>query len=174
MIESGDIASRTVADIMERDVLTVFADAPVSDVARLLCDGHIGGAPVVNALGRPIGFISASDVVRYKAYGIRLSTTPSGADEAAVAAYELMEPLPPMNDSRAREPTARDLMTPTAIWIRPKATVPELAQFLTDAGIHRAVVMEEGLLVGIVSVTDIVREVATLATGNLLTEDIEC
>jgi CBS domain-containing protein len=149
---------------MQRDVLTVFAEAPVSDVARLLWDSHIGGAPVVNALGRPIGFISSSDVVRYKAYGIRLSLPPNGAaNEAAVAEYELLQPLPPMRESRAREPVARDLMTPTAIWIRPNATVPELARFLTEAGIHRAVVMEAGLLVGIASVSDIVREVADLA-----------
>jgi MFS transporter, DHA2 family, multidrug resistance protein len=162
-----DIGARTVGDIMQHDVAAIFADAPVSEVARLLWDQQVGGAPVVDAVGRPIGFISASDVVRYKAYGVRYVPPRHNGDPAALAEYELTEPLPPLAPGRAGEPVARQLMTPATISVRPETTVPELARFLVNAGIHRALVMDHGQLLGIVSVSDIVEEVARSAPAGL-------
>lgn len=54
--------------------------------------------------------------------------------------------------------TAQDLMNPEVITVRDQMTVRELASFLTDQEISGAPVEDEtGSLIGVVSVTDIVR-----------------
>ncbi|MGF1518428.1 MAG: CBS domain-containing protein, partial [Nodosilinea sp.] len=52
----------------------------------------------------------------------------------------------------------RDIMRQPCIQISPQATLREAAQTLADAGIHRAPVIEQDELLGIVSVTDILRK----------------
>lgn len=49
----------------------------------------------------------------------------------------------------------RDVMRYPCIYLPPDITLQEAAQLLSDAGIHRAPVIEHNRLLGIVSVTDI-------------------
>jgi CBS domain-containing protein len=51
-------------------------------------------------------------------------------------------------------------MTPVSFSVAPDSTVPELCEFLVRGRIHRAVVVEEGRLVGIVTSADVLRAVA--------------
>ena len=51
----------TVRDVMTTAVLTVRRDMPLKDVARLLIDGGIAGAPVVDEAGVVCGVISEGD-----------------------------------------------------------------------------------------------------------------
>lgn len=56
----------------------------------------------------------------------------------------------------------RDIMTPSTFSVRPEATLPELARFLVRTGTHRALVLQGGRPLGIVTTFDIVRIVAEL------------
>jgi acetoin utilization protein AcuB len=59
-------ADATVRQIMtpaER-LLTVTTETPVADVARRLLDRKIGGVPVIDGTGEPVGFVSVTDVLR--------------------------------------------------------------------------------------------------------------
>jgi CBS domain-containing protein len=134
MMNPTGLAAITVADIMEHRVTTVPLDMPLSEVARQLWEDGISGAPVVDDAGRLAGFISASDIVRFKAYGA------------------------PHHSGRV--PAARDVMTPATIHVRPTTCVRDLARFLVNARVHRALVVDEGRLMGIVSAFDIVQAVA--------------
>ena len=53
-----------------------------------------------------------------------------------------------------------DIMTPVAFSVRPGDTVKELADFLVRGRIHRAVVVEDARLLGIVTSGDVLRAVA--------------
>jgi CBS domain-containing protein len=53
-----------------------------------------------------------------------------------------------------------DIMTTATFTVRPDATVRELADFLARGRIHRALVVEDGRLVGIVTAFDVVRAIA--------------
>lgn len=119
----------TVGEIMERHVVTVPAEMPVTEVARLMAERRISGVPVVEEQDRVLGVVSASDVVRRAAGGVERLT-------------------------------AADIMTPGAYSVAPDDAVWELARLLVRAGIHRALVMEQGRLVGIVSTLDVLRAVA--------------
>ena len=175
LLELNDVATLCVRDIMQRRISTIHAEAPISEAARVLWDDQVGGAPVVDASGRTIGFISASDVVRYKAYGARYRPPSEIMGGQALAELELTEPLPPR--IAGTEPRVRDLMTPATLSVRADTSLPELARFLTNARIHRALVTENCHVVGIVSAYDIVQQVAAMAldpAAPLLHDDDEC
>lgn len=148
----ADLVQRTVGDIMEHRVRTVFADTPLTEVARLLWDERIGGVPVIDSAHRPVGFLSASDLVRFEAFGTRYQP-PAEASSGHAPRIDMQHP----------PAFVRDIMTPVTISVRSTTSVPALARFLVRAGIHHAVVVDAGELKGVVSAFDIVQEVAALA-----------
>lgn len=50
-------------DIMTRDVLAVFPDTPVGEIAQLLADRGLAGVPVVDDEDAPLGMVSERDIV---------------------------------------------------------------------------------------------------------------
>jgi CBS domain-containing protein len=63
-VEGTSPSERTpVTEIMTSDVLCVREDLPLSQLARLLLDRGVTGAPVVNERGEPIGVVSQHDVL---------------------------------------------------------------------------------------------------------------
>lgn len=55
----------TARDLMSRDVETVPADLPLRDAVTRLARRGVHGAPVVDADGRCVGVLSATDVARW-------------------------------------------------------------------------------------------------------------
>lgn len=50
-------------DIMTHSVITIGPEETIQDVARLLSDYHISGAPVVDAEGHMIGLVTEADLI---------------------------------------------------------------------------------------------------------------
>ena len=50
-------------DIMTHSVITLGPEESIQDVARLLSDYHISGAPVVDAEGHMIGLVTEADLI---------------------------------------------------------------------------------------------------------------
>lgn len=73
-------------------------------------------------------------------------------------------PLPRLPASLPRSKlgtrAVRDIMTPATFSVRPEASLVELTRFLVQGGMHRALVLDDSALVGIVSSMDVVRAVA--------------
>jgi CBS domain-containing protein len=161
-----DVSQRTVGDIMQHRVITVTPDTPLAQVARILWDEQVTGAPVVVEQGRPVGLISAADLMRYMAFGRRYQ--PPGGMPAEHPAGGSGGPaaLRARRGRRLRRAMARDVMTPATFTVHSTTTVPELARFLADAGIHRALVVDGGELRGIVAASDIVQELARVARAR--------
>ena len=53
--------TRTVADYMARDLITIKPDDDIHEAAKVLLDRHISGAPVVNQNGHLVGILSIKD-----------------------------------------------------------------------------------------------------------------
>jgi predicted transcriptional regulator len=128
-----------VADLMQTDVRVVTADMPVSEVIVALDDARVSGLPVVDARNRVIGVVSATDLIAAQA-------ETRDAEERQV----LLE-----------ETRVRDLMTPHPLTIETTADVAEAARHMLYAEVRRLFVQENGVLVGVISQTDIVRAVGT-------------
>ena len=175
----------TVRDIMRTDVVTVSPDTTARHLAKLLADEEITGVPVMDTGDALVGVVSSTDLVRLAAdeSGIDLRAVafersvdpvldPDMDDEDAREADPYGFFLPedsPFTGQRVLEQwpesefdsvLVRDIMTPVSFTVEPDTTVPELCEFLVRGRIHRAVVVDDGRLVGIVTSVDVLRAVA--------------
>lgn len=168
-------AGLTVRDVMHREVVSVRPHTTVRELVGTLAAEGVSGVPVLDAGGRIAGVVSATDVVRLAA---RASEVPAGhpsweqavlpeeADDDAVAAYFLASGVPVaftdfaaggLDEEHYGAYSVRDIMTPVAFSVRPDEGVAEVARFLLRGRIHRALVVEDGALLGIVTPFDILR-----------------
>ena len=137
-----------VKDVMTRDVLTVRADASLKDAAALVAERGISGVPVCDADGQVVGVLSEADLLvkqggpRHTSGGLFawLVDTASAPDLAKLRAH-----------------TAGEAMTSPAITIGAETPVAEAARTMVDEGVNRLPVVENGVLVGIVTRADLVR-----------------
>ena len=130
---------RTVADLMSPEVVTVSPNASLRAFARLLRRNRISGAPVVDETGRALGMASVSDLV----WLCDLIAPEESDPDAAKRRREL--------DTR----TVHEIMTPDVFGVGPEAGLAELARFFVRTGLHRALVLDDGRVVGVVSVVDL-------------------
>jgi CBS domain-containing protein len=183
----------SVREIMQGDVVTVTTDATVRDLARLLADEQISGVPVLDGAGRLVGVVSSTDVVRLAAEesDVRLVTTairaggyasgePESEDDADEPAerdpfgFFLPEDSPladgallaELPESRLDTATVEEIMTPVSFTVEPDTPIAELCEFLVRGRIHRAVVVDNGALAGIVTSADVLRAVADGRLGS--------
>jgi CBS domain-containing protein len=173
----------TVRDIMNADVVTVGPHATVRHLARLLADEEISGVPVVDDNGTLLGVVSATDVVRLAGEDadVHIASAALPSDRATLPdpdGDEEVDPDPygfflpedsPFSGERLLDQFAEmgldsvvvaDIMTPVTFSVTPEATLKELADFLVRGRIHRAVVLRDERLLGIVTSGDVLRAVA--------------
>jgi len=138
------------ADVMTRDVVTIDADRPIRDVARLLLDRRISAVPVVDARGKLIGIVSEGDLLRRvetdteRRRSIWRELLASGADLAS----EYVK-------SHGRH--AADIMTKNVVAVAEDAPLDEIADLFEDHNIKRVPVVRDGAVLGIVSRADLLR-----------------
>ena len=126
----GERKERLVRDIYHKGVIFCKPDTPLQEVVRVMADTEIHAIMVAQREGEPpVGVVSHTDAIaRYDAPDL-------GAIQAC------------------------DVMTPDVISISETATVKEAAHKLVDSHIRRLlVVSDDGKPVGILSTTDIIRE----------------
>ncbi|NJD19519.1 MAG: CBS domain-containing protein, partial [Gemmatimonadetes bacterium] len=96
----------TVRDIMSPAVVTVSPGATVRQLARVLADGEISGAPVVNEEGTLVGVVSATDVVRFAAddTDVHVTGAARSAGSAEIPSPNFDEEPDSVNRSRSSSP----------------------------------------------------------------------
>lgn len=158
-----DFQELTARDVMAGDVVTAAPEMAVADLMDLLLAEGLSGVPVVDRSGKVAGVVSSTDVLRAAAEEARTVPEPSDASGPAPF-YSELGGAPravalglPANLPRTRlgARPVRDIMTKATLSVRPDATLLEVARFLVRAGVHRALVMEGGSLVGLVSALDV-------------------
>ena len=127
-----------VADVMQKDVVTVREDATVAEAVAILADAHVSGAPVVNRNGLLIGAISATDLL------------------LAEAEHDSIEG----REQLFRDTAVSELMTPDPLTIDPAETVKEAARQMLYADVHRLFVVLDNELLGVISRSDAARVLA--------------
>jgi CBS domain-containing protein len=122
---------------MRREVVTIDPAASIRELAALLWRHGISGVPVVDAAGHPVGMVSSTDI-------LWMLDRLGGVSGAEVFARPVLD-----------EGTVRDIMTPDVFGVPSSATIGELLDFFIRTGVHRAVVVDNGALSGIVSLSDV-------------------
>jgi CBS domain-containing protein len=118
---------RTVAEVMSHPVVTAVPSEVLSSVSERMCDHSVGSVVVVDG-ERAIGILTERDLVRFGAAGV---------DSSATKVSEWMTENP---DS-----------------VRPDETVVKAFARLSEFGYRHIPVVDDGRLVGIVSMRDLMR-----------------
>ena len=135
-----------VEDVMARDVKTANPEDSLKDVAGLLWNYEIGGLPVVDDRGCPLGVISKSDILVKERSGAR-SRWPWTVLNGGTA----NDPV-----SKVRAHTAGEAMSAPAITIDPEAQLTLAAERMLRFGVNRLPVVSRDELVGIITRHDLV------------------
>lgn len=155
-----------VEDVMIADPTTVSPETGLPEFLDLAVREGISGAPVVDEAGRVVGVVSLHDVIR--AIGPDAEHALTGAvptaersDASAPDRGPARRRLGDRPGGAAGSPgaprTVADLMTGSVFSVRPETGVAEAARILADAEIHRAPVIREGRLLGLVTTFDLLR-----------------
>ncbi|HEV8150087.1 MAG TPA: CBS domain-containing protein [Gemmatimonadales bacterium] len=174
-----------VRDIMTTELVVVSPQLSLRDLLELLAQQHLGGAPVV-AEGKLVGVITLDDVVAFQASLPAVPTEDteeqswdgeprrgSVEGDEAVAAYfvdlwpdtgaELPERAAALRGPEwdlLSEHSVEEAMSRQLSTIGPEEAIDVAARKMEEHDIHRLLVVEEGRLSGIVTVSDVTRAVA--------------
>jgi CBS-domain-containing membrane protein len=138
------------ADIMTPHVITVAPTDSVQEVARLLLQKQISGAPVVDSGGTVVGVVSEGDLMRRAE--IETDEKRSWWGRAWAGRERLARDY-----VRTHAITVSDVMTSPAITACGATSLRDLASLMERKGIKRLPIIDDGKLVGIVSRANLLR-----------------
>jgi len=151
-LSKGD-APMLARDIMTRTVNTVHPRTPLADLAARMVADRISGMPVVDDNGKLVGVVTEGDLIRRAETG----TEPhhSGFMDLILGPGRLATDY-----VRARGRRVCDVMTENVISVDASAELADIVSLMEKKHIKRVPVTRGEALVGVVSRSDLVRELA--------------
>jgi len=146
-------------DIMTGKVITVDENRSVKDLARILADNKISGAPVTDDQGKIVGVVTESDLID-RAKKVHIPTVMRLFD-----AFVVLESPDRMEKDfkKMAAATVKDICNRNVVSVTPDTPLDELATLMAEKNVHTLPVLDQGRLVGIIGKSDIIR---TLAQGE--------
>jgi CBS domain-containing protein len=140
-------------EIMTVDIITVTPQTTVSDLARLLSEHSIGGAPVVDASGRLLGVVTESDLID-QTKKIHIPTVVAILDSLIF----LESPDKMEKDIRKfAGSTVEDIYSKKPLTVDEDTPLDEVATIMAEKKVHTLPVMRGELLVGVIGKGDIIK-----------------
>jgi CBS domain-containing protein len=141
-------------DVMTVRVVTIAPDATVQEAAKLMLERGVSALPVVDKSGKLVGIISEGDLMRRAETGTERKASwwldfISGTDRLA---YDFV---------KAHSTKVADVMTSGVVVAKPDTPLNEVAKLLEDNRIKRVPVVEEGMLIGVVSRANLLQALAS-------------
>lgn len=118
--------STTVANIMSIEVAEIQGDTPVADAAKQMVRKEVSSI-LVTAAGKAVGIVTERDLVR--------RVMADGFDPAQVM--------------------VKDIMTTPLVTVAPTTTIEEASRIMSQYRVRRLPVVQDGTLVGLVTVSDV-------------------
>jgi len=142
--------------IMTRPVITVTPETPIVEAANTMLQRHVSGLPVVDKAGKLVGIISEGDFIRRSEIGTRrkrgrfLKFILGSGKEATDFVHEHGRKI-------------AEIMTPDPLTIDEQTDLEKIVELMEKNGVKRLPVMRGDKLVGIVSRSNLLQAVASLA-----------
>lgn len=150
--EAAQVETSPFGAVIRNDVYSIGEDATVRDVAAALLNYRTSGLPVVDGDGHVVGFVSDGDIMR----GLG-KQNPVASDLAwCVASYGDDEPF----DDRVAalmDMGVMELATRRVVSVGDDVSLEEVSHILSARQIKKIPVLRDGMLVGTISRSDIVR-----------------
>ena len=143
----------TVAEVMTRTVITVTPETSLRDLANILAENKINGAPVVDDEGDVIGVVCESDLVNQN-QPLHIPTV-----------FVILDSIIPMENpwrlqkefKRITATTVGDIYSKPPVYVEPDTDLAEVARIMSHRSLHTIPVLERGKLVGVVGKGDVIR-----------------
>ena len=143
-------------DVMRRKIVTVESWLTLQELAKVLEENGITGAPVVDANGAVLGVVSQTDLVHARR-----------ESSSGIPFYhrDVEEPIAALGIHFEESDRTRveQIMTPGAISFNEETPVEKLAGAMLERHIHRVLITRGERLVGIVTTMDLLRALVALA-----------
>lgn len=147
----------TVKDIMSPQIWTISKNATIVEAAKVLVEQDISGLPVVDEMGKCVGVVSNSDIVRrcYRnSQGDGFSSVANEVEISHEGTYGSLQIEVVPEDRVARH------MSTAVQTIALDHSVIDAAKFISRGGIHRLIVVDEcACPIGMVSALDILQSI---------------
>jgi CBS domain-containing protein len=147
------------ADIMTQPVISVAAEATISQAAELMLKHGISGLPVTNLKGMVVGIVTEGDLLRRAELGTERQR--SHWLEWIIGPGRMANDYV---DAHARK--VGEIMSPDVITVAPTETLPEVVRLMEKRQVKRLPVLDGGRLVGIVSRANLVRALMATLTAS--------
>lgn len=128
---------RMVREIMTPAVQAIPQDNSVRDAEREFITRNISGAPIKDHLGRLVGFVSKTDIIRYDS---------TGEDPTYTRLHEIANPK--------------------VVTVGASELINEAARKMLQEEVHHLVVLEGDSMAGVLSAFDFVRLAAEYASKD--------
>jgi CBS domain-containing protein len=142
--------------IMTRPVITVAPETLIVEAANIMLQRHISGLPVVSSAGHLVGIISEGDFIRRSEIGTQrrrgrfMKFILGSGKEATDFVHEHGRKI-------------AEIMTPDPLTIDEDTDLEKIVELMEKNGVKRLPVMRGDKLVGIVSRSNLLQAVASLA-----------
>jgi CBS domain-containing protein len=152
-MSSSDIKDLKIRDILtNKELVKVPAEMSVRDLCNLFAEKNITGAPVIGANNKLVGVVSVSDIARSEAI-IELKGV---LDLIFISASpEIKHEVERHLNENYAEPRVKDIMTPKPITLNPDDRCEAAVKLMLDNKIRRVIISDNGKLLGIITITDI-------------------
>jgi CBS domain-containing protein len=124
---------KTVRELLQDkgyDIWSVGPDDSVYDALKLMADKNVGAVLVTEA-GNLVGILSERDYARKVI----------------------------LKGKTSKDTPVREIMTEKVVYVRPDQTSDECMALMTDKRVRHLPVIENGQLIGIISIGDVVKEI---------------
>lgn len=129
-----------VKDIMKTNVITAHENESIREVTLRLREKKITGVPVINDNGEVVGVFSETDVLN------KLPDILNDADK-----------IPLVDVKELTDPPIKTVMSTPPITVTSDTDIRDVAKIFLYKYIHRVPVVDNGKLVGIVSLGDLLK-----------------
>ncbi len=139
---AGNLAAAVnaeVEEIMETEVITVSYTDSFEDAVETMFEKRVGGCPIVDKDDVVVGIITERDVLKY------------------------------LGSHRQLDGYVSDYMTRSVVTIKPKDTIEHAMKVMIGKKLRRLPVIDDGVLVGLITVREILRYFGTGEAFKMLT-----
>jgi CBS domain-containing protein len=142
-----------VAELMNRNSISVEPATLVADAARIMLAQRVSGLPVLDEHGRLAGIVTEGDLLRRAEIGT------DGAQAGWLKSL-LMPSAVAADYVHTHARHVSGVMTHNPVFVTPDTGLEEAANLMLRKHIKRLPVLEHGRLVGVISRTDLLRVLA--------------
>lgn len=146
-------------DVMVRGVVSLGPDVPVQVAANAMVSNRVSAIPIIDITARLVGIVSEGDLIRR----VENDTDRQGSSghEPSTSTDTLAKEFVKSHARRVSDVMTRDVITAT-----PETPLREIANLMEKHGIKRVPIVQNKLVVGIVSRANLLQALASAADDH--------